>query len=167
MKQWIERDTMRAGVHVYMSIGMVLCSLFPDSTSPDPGEGNHVPGPILDRHEARNFGCHTDRVCISLPHSFITTGKQDGHPGGALDHLLVPAWAREEAPEKKIIIFGITEGICHIMHRPNLTYQSVRSTNEGDTIKTEREVHDDPGPLICHRTVGCRDRHGEDFSFLF
>jgi hypothetical protein len=41
---------------------------------------------------------------------------------GALDHLLVPAWAREEAPEKKIIIFGITEGICHIMHRPNLTY---------------------------------------------
>ncbi|CAP99072.1 hypothetical protein PCH_Pc22g17840 [Penicillium rubens Wisconsin 54-1255] len=75
------------------------------------GEGNHVPGPILDRHEARNFGCHTDRVCISLPHSFITTGKQDGHPGGALDHLLVPAWAREEAPEKKIIIFGITEGI--------------------------------------------------------
>ncbi|EKV19597.1 hypothetical protein PDIG_01980 [Penicillium digitatum PHI26] len=28
---------------------------------------------------------------------------------GALGHLLVPAWAREEAPEKRIIIFGITE----------------------------------------------------------
>lgn len=53
------------------------------------------------------------------------------------------------------------------MHRPNLTYYPVRSTNEGNTIQPERRVHDDPGPLICHRTVGCRDRHGEDFSFLF
>lgn len=85
---------------------------------------------------------------------------------GALDHLLVPAWARERSREENNYI-RYHRGICHIMHRPNLTYYSVRSTNEGNTIQPERRVHVDPGPLICHRTVGCRDRHGEDFKFKF
>ena len=106
MKQWRERDTMRAGVHVYMSIGVVLCSLFPDSTSPDPGEGNHEPGPIFDRHEARNFGCHTDRVCISSPHSFMTTGKQDGHPGVLWTACQCPLGPRKKYQRRKIILYS-------------------------------------------------------------
>lgn len=56
--------------------------------------------------------------------------------------------------------------ICHIMHRLNLTSKIIRSTNEGRSIHPDRRVHDHPGPLICHRPLGSRDRHGEDFGFF-
>ena len=83
-------------------------------TSPDPGEGNRErSGSILDRHKARNPECHTDsRKCIVRPTS-IRTGKQNEHPGWALDHLLVPAWAREEAPENDAKYFVSQSYLSH------------------------------------------------------
>jgi hypothetical protein len=134
-------------------------SLLGSFSKPRRGERS---GPIQD--EARNSGCHTDRH--SSPHSFTTTGKQDGHPGSRWITLLVPAWAREEEKKKEnIFIFGIIEYLSH--HAQTASHiESVRFTNESPTIKPETEVHDeDPEVLICHQAVGSGDRHGEDFSY--
>lgn len=75
---------------------------------------------------------------------------------GALGHLLVPAWAREEATENDAKIFGITQSICHIVHR-HWRYSSSRSANDDCSMKPEWKVRgEEPEPLICHRAVGSR-----------
>lgn len=106
----MNRKGYHAGMHVYMWIGIVLCSPFPDPrASPDPGEGNHEPRPILDRHEARNFGCHTDREGAFLCSTASPRGSKMGIPGGCSGPLASARLGPEKKQRRKIIIFGITE----------------------------------------------------------